>query len=408
MEQPKIYTVTELCSRIKEHLKGEPELRNIYIRGEISNLAISQERAYFALKDAVSKINVVMFSLPPGAEQQLKEGITVVVHGKIDFYQRDGKLNLIADIFYPVGQGDVYLKLEMLKEKLKAEGIFALEAKRKIPKYIFSVGIATSLQGAVVHDILHALAMSRGMEIFVIDTQVQGEGAKESIVKSIEILNNLNVDVIILARGGGSIEDLWAFNEEIVVRAVRNSKIPVITAIGHETDITLSCLASDLNLPTPSYAGKFLLERYQENLKETEELMRALNEAATEYIQELVTALDFLSTRISPLEFQRLIKNQMEKIELLEKLLKNTVQSAINDRKMWLAKLESLLALQHPEEILKLGYAYITKEEMVVTKGIELHEGELIEIHFWDAVVHAQVQGREVKEWKKEEVLKKN
>ncbi|MEM3396065.1 MAG: exodeoxyribonuclease VII large subunit [Thermoplasmata archaeon] len=406
-EEIKIYSVTELASKIRNHIKAEKSFLDVYVRGEVSNFRIRGTQVYFDIKDEFSIIHVVMFN-PPESVSQLKNGVSVVVHGNLEFYQREGKLNLIADNFFVGGVGEVYLKLERLKERLRTEGLFAPEVKKKIPRYIFKVGIATSLKGAVVHDILHALQDARGLEIYIINTLVQGEGAKESIVRSIELLNTLNVDVIVLARGGGSIEDLWAFNEEIVVRAIRNSRVPVVTGIGHETDRTLADMAADREFPTPSYAGKFIYEQWKKACEEVEEARKELVSEVQSCLQELHVSLDLLASKISKEEFHRVVQVYGMRVGMLSQGLKNAVGDYLQHRKMQVEKAEALLVSLNPEEILRQGYAYITKEGKIVVRGTELGIDEHVRIHFIDAVVDAVVLGKEVEQWKLEKILKKN
>jgi len=405
--QIKIYEVSEISTRIKSDIKADKTLQEVFVRGEVSNFSVVQGNAYFDIKDRVSKLHVVMFSVKKEVEE-IKEGCTIIVHGKVDFYVKEGRVNLIADNFYVGGAGEIYLMLEQLKEKLRAEGLFAIEKKRPIPQYIFRVGIATSIQGAVIHDILHALSSAKGLEIYIVDTLVQGENAKESIVHALDILNCVQPDVIILARGGGSIEELWAFNEEIVVRAIRNSKVPVITAIGHETDRTLADLASDMSAPTPTYAGKFVYERYMNAIQKVMESTKKLHETAVEYVHEYTTTLDFLASKLSKNELWRSVQMQISHTNILRKSLNNAVLAALTSKKMMLEKLTISLEALLPEHILKLGYAYITKDGKIVISGKELEIGNSIEINFVDAVIDAKVEGKEVKEWKLEKVSRKN
>ncbi|MCX8173102.1 MAG: exodeoxyribonuclease VII large subunit [Thermoplasmata archaeon] len=406
-EDIKVYTVTEFASKIKGHIKSEKSFQDVYVRGEVSNFGGNAQRVYFDIKDEFSRVHVVMFDTSE-ALSQLKDGLSVVVHGKLDFYQRDGKLNLIADSFFAGGIGEVYLRLERLKERLRAEGLFAPEVKKPVPKYIFRVGIATSLKGAAVHDILHALQNAKGLEIYIVDTVVQGEGAKDSIVRSIRTLNSLGVDVILVARGGGSIEDLWAFNEEVVVRAIRNSRVPVITGIGHETDRTLADMAADREFPTPSYAGKFIYEQWKNGCDFVERERTELTNAVQSYLQELYVSLDLIASKISKEEFHRIVLVYKTRLEMLSTGLRNAVFDCVQYKKMQVENAETLLTSLNPEAILKQGYVYITKEDRVVVTGSELEREDCVKIHFTDVVVEAKVLEKEVKEWKLEKVLKRS
>lgn len=407
IEEIKVYTVTELATKIKSHLKTEKRFLDVYVRGEVSNLNVREKIVYFDIKDENSRIHVVMFTFSKEITE-LTDGTNIIVHGKLDFYQREGKLNLIADGFYAGGVGEIYLKFERLKERLRAEGLFALEAKKPIPKYIFRVGIATSFQGAVLHDILHALENAKGLEVYIVDTVVQGEEAKNSIVRSIEILNSLSADIILLARGGGSIEDLWAFNEEVVVRSIRNSKVPVITGIGHETDRTLADLAADREFATPSYAGKFIYEQWKNMCEEVEKAWEEIVSAVQSYIEEFHCLLESIATKLSKEEYQRILQVYRTRLDMLSQSLRNAASNYIQHKKTHIERVEILLESVNPEVILKQGYVYVTKDESIVLNGSKLEVDDKVKIHFIDAVVDARVLGKEVEEWKLEKALKRN
>lgn len=405
LEELRIFTVTELTSKIKNSLKEEKSFQNLFVRGEISSFRLRENTAYFFLKDEVSMIEVVIFEYPRNGLEGLRDGMSVIVHGRIDFYQRAGRLNLIADSIYASGIGEDFLKRERLKEKLKAEGLFALEAKKPMPKYVWKLGIVTSMDGAAIHDIFHAIKDTRGLEIYLAHTKVQGEGAKESICNAIEKLNQQGVDVIIIARGGGSAEDLRVFDEEEVVRAIRRSRVPIITGIGHETDRTLADLAADKEFPTPSYAGKFIYELWERACEEIKRLEEELKKAIKERLEEEKVYLDNLSSKISTDELYRILKFTYERIDLLENSLKNALKNAIEQKKIGLEKIEAILYSLSPESILKLGYVYVRKNERLVASASELAEYDKVKMHFYDAIVSAQVIGKEVVEWK---VLRKS
>lgn len=408
-EELRIYTVTEVTSKIKNCLKEERSFQNLYVRGEISGLRLRDKTAYFVLKDEISIIEVVVFEFQRiNGLEKIGEGMSVIVHGRLDFYQKSGKLNLIADGIYSSGIGEEYLRREKLKERLKAEGLFAIEAKKPMPEYVWKLGIVTSVHGAALQDILHAIGKTRGLEIYVADSRVQGEGAKESICRAIKLLNEKCVDVIIIARGGGSAEDLRVFDEEEVVRAIRNSNVPVITGIGHETDRTLADLAADKECPTPSYAGKFIYEIWEKACEKVRQMQEELESAVMSRLEEERIFLDNLASKISPEELSRIIQFSYARLELLDNSLKNALRSTIEQKKMCIEKAEALLATLNPEEILRRGYVYVTKGEKVVLFGAQLEENDSVEMHFQDALVHALVIAKEVEEWKLERALKKN
>ncbi|MEI8329482.1 MAG: exodeoxyribonuclease VII large subunit [Chlamydiia bacterium] len=254
----KALSVTELTSQIKQQL--ETRFSFIYVQGEISNIKLQiSGHYYFTLKDAGAQISCVLFkgqtkslSRPP------KEGDQVVLQGEISVYAPRGNYQLIVKAIEYVGIGTLLMQLHLLKEKLQAEGLFAESRKKKLPRFPKTIGVITSPTGAVIQDILHVLERrSKGFQLILNPVRVQGEGAAQEIAQAIEQCNKHNLcDILIVGRGGGSLEDLWAFNEEVVIRAIAASTIPIISAVGHETDICLSDFAADIRAPTPSAAAE--------------------------------------------------------------------------------------------------------------------------------------------------------
>ena len=260
-DQETVFSVSQLSQIIKEMLEGV--FGDIKVEGEISNLKTAASgHIYFDLKDEQALISVVLFrGYARGV--QLEEGLKVQVSGEISCYIKQGRYQIIAKDIKTQSKGNLFLEFEKLKEKLTKEGLFDSDKKLPLPKYPKRIGVATSPTGAAIRDILSVLKRrATGLEIIIAPCLVQGEEAKKEIVQAIKNLNDLRpkVDVILLGRGGGSMEDLWAFNEEIVVRAVAASKIPVISCVGHEVDFTLTDFAASLRAPTPSAAAELVVE----------------------------------------------------------------------------------------------------------------------------------------------------
>ena len=254
------YTVSQVTSEIKELLESDPFLADLWIEGEVSNLSIaSSGHAYFNLKDQQAVLQGVMFRNRRGIEM-LRNGVAVAAHGRVSFYEPRGTLNISVDVVAPQGLGELALELERLKEKLAAEGLFDPARKRPLPAFPQVVGVVTSPTGAVFHDIQNVLARRYPLARLVLSPAVvQGEQAKESIASALRILDEEGgCDVIIVGRGGGSLEDLWAFNEEIVARAIYACRTPVISAVGHETDETIADYVADVRAPTPSAAAELV------------------------------------------------------------------------------------------------------------------------------------------------------
>lgn len=261
MDEKGVFTVSELTGYIKGALTSDPALCRLWVRGEISNLTNhSSGHRFFTVKDEKSQLPCVMFrSNSRRLRFELEAGMKVILFGDIDVFERDGRYQFMVMDVRTDGTGELYRAFEQRKAKLAAEGLFDAAHKRKLPGFPSKIGVVTSPTGAVIRDILNVVRRRFPVHIVVAPAIVQGEFAKDSIVRSIGLLNRTDVDVIIIARGGGSLEDLWAFNEEAVVRAVYGSRIPVISAVGHETDYTLADFAADYRAPTPSAAAELVV-----------------------------------------------------------------------------------------------------------------------------------------------------
>ena len=256
-----VYTVSQVSEHIKESLESDPLLMDLWVVGEVSGLRNSSAgHTYFSLKDRESLLRCVMFRGQQGAEL-LAEGDSISAHGKISFYTRGGSTDFMVDLAMPEGVGELALELERLKQKLAAEGLFEISRKRQLPKFPKKVGVVTSSAGAVFHDIQNVLKRRYPLtELVLSSTVVQGPDAAPKIAAALELLDREGgCDVIIIGRGGGSLEDLWPFNEEVVARAIYACKTPVVSAVGHETDETISDYVADVRAPTPSAAAELVV-----------------------------------------------------------------------------------------------------------------------------------------------------
>jgi exodeoxyribonuclease VII large subunit len=256
------YSVSQLTARIRRLIEAEPELSALWVEGEVSNFSrASSGHCYFTLKDAGSQIGCVMWRNVAQAQDYLPDdGDQVLAHGRVDVYEKAGRYQLYVDRLRPTGVGLLYRQFELLKERLGAEGLFAPERKRPLPSYPRRIGLVTSPTAAALRDIINVLSRRYPLaEVLLSPTQVQGDSAPPQIVAALEVLNERDdVDVIIVARGGGSLEELWAFNDERVARAIADCRLPVICGVGHETDITLADFAADVRAPTPSAAAELV------------------------------------------------------------------------------------------------------------------------------------------------------
>ena len=336
-----IFSVSQLSQIIKEMLEGV--FGSVKVEGEISNLKIaSSGHIYFDLKDEQALIPVVLFR-GYARNIKLEEGLKVQVEGEISCYIKQGRYQIIAKEIITKSKGDLFLEFEKLKEKLTKEGLFDSDKKLPLPKYPKRIGVATSPTGAAIRDILSVLnRRATGLEIIIAPCLVQGEQAKYEIVDALKNLNDLKpkLDVILLGRGGGSIEDLWSFNEEIVVRAVAKSKIPVISCVGHETDFTLTDFAASLRAPTPSAAAELVVET-------SSNILERINQLNKELVQTLTIKYERLFGRLKMAIENKFLKNPALIFAQKEQRL-DIAQNRLNDLS--------------PLNVLKRGYSIVRRK----------------------------------------------
>lgn len=296
---PEVISVTELNTRVKELFLKTPALNDIWVSGEISGLRKYPSGYYFVLKDAGSEIHAVMFnSARMRMDFEPQENMKVRSFGNIGMYVPKGTYQFIVEVMEKSGLGDRYIAFEALKKRLGEEGLFDASHKRKLPPYPRRIGVVTSQSGAVIHDIIMTSASRFTADIILAPAKVQGDGAAESIVEGIRILNQADVDVIIVGRGGGSIEDLWAFNEEIVARAIYNSKVPIVSAVGHETDFTIADFVADVRAPTPTGAAAIILRDKTEIGSEIDSLSARLIKAMQSDLQFKSHSFEILDSKL--------------------------------------------------------------------------------------------------------------
>ncbi len=390
-----IYSVGQVNTYIKNMFAQDFMLQRICVKGEVSNCKYhTSGHIYFTLKDAAGAIGAVMFAgNRRGLAFRMKEGDKVIVTGSIEVYERDGKYQLYAKEIELDGAGSLFQKFEALKQELAEMGMFAPEYKQPIPKYARRVGVVTAPTGAAVQDIRN-IASRRNpyVQLILYPAQVQGEGAVKSIVNGIRALDALGVDVLIVGRGGGSIEDLWAFNEEEVARAIFECRTPVISAVGHETDTTIADFVADLRAPTPSAAAELAVFDYftvKEQLsvyrRRMELLLRRNVEQARMRLANYRTKLSYVSPA------GRLRENRSYAAELEEKL-KDHMEKTILEKKHRLALLSGRLEGLSPARKLSQGYAWVSDETgKAVTDAAEVTVGDTLSIHLWKGSLKAAV-----------------
>ncbi len=393
--QPKTFTVTQASRLIKNAIDVEMLLKSIAIVGEISNLKYhGTGHVYFSLKDESNVLSCVMFKrhadyLP----YKLENGLEVMAIGEINFYEKNGTITLNCEAVLPKGQGLQNLQLEQLKEKLRLEGMFALDKKLKLPKYPEKVAVITSKTGAVIEDIKKVAGRrNKGVEILLCPVKVQGEGAENEIVSAINYVNkNKLADVIIIARGGGSKEDLNAFNNESVVRAVFSSKIPTVSAVGHETDTSLCDLVASVWAATPSEAAELVFP----STDEMKNLLWLFESRFNEVVDSRISIQKERLRHIAEYEIYNkamfLIKQNQSEISRSHSVLNNTVNLKLmenkNDLNVKMAKIEKY----NPIDILKQGYSLVYKNNKVIESTDKLDVGDIIKVELKKGKVEAKI-----------------
>lgn len=391
----KIYTVSDVNKYIKNKFDDDVILRDLMLRGEISNFKVhTSGHCYFSLKDEIATIRCVAFrSSAMKFRFCPQNGMKVIASGYISVYERDGSYQFYVQKLLPEGVGELSLALEQLKQKLSAEGLFDNKYKQELPFYPKTIGVVTSRTGAVIRDICHVAKRRNPLiKIVLRSVLVQGENASDEIAEAIEFFNTkYPVDVIIVGRGGGSMEDLWAFNEERVIRAIFASKIPVISAVGHETDYSLSDLVSDVRAATPSQAAelavpeKFGLETYVENL--TRELRQKVK-------QLLIIKQNRLNRVLqgSVLEHSdKLLSAKWQRLDLLNERLARNAKTQFAMKQQNLILLNEKLSALNPLAILARGYGMINKDEHLIKNVHQLAVDDTVDIVLSDGMAKAKI-----------------
>ena len=331
-----VYSVTQVNSYIKNMFSQDFLLRRLSVKGEVSNCKYhTSGHIYFTLKDRGGTLAAVMFAgQRRGLQFRLEEGQQVIVKGTVDVYERDGKYQLYAQEIELAGRGDLYVKFEKLLRELEEMGMFDAQYKRPIPKYAKRVGIVTAPTGAAVRDIIN-ISRRRNpyVQLILYPALVQGEGAKDSIVHGIRTLDAMGLDVLIVGRGGGSIEDLWAFNEEEVARAIFACETPVISAVGHETDVTISDYVADLRAPTPSAAAELAVFDYGRFLADLEARKRKLNREMGFFLDSVKGRLRQDELKIQIHHPQRIINEKRQRLADIEDVMNRRLTKLIEDNK---------------------------------------------------------------------------
>ena len=371
-------------------------LKQVCVKGEASNVKYhSSGHLYFTLKDEKAAISCAMFAGKRGGLKfKLEEGLKIVVSGTIDIYEKDGNTRLYAEKITLEGVGELYERFERLKEDLEDRGLFAPEYKRALPKHIKTLGVVTASTGAAVRDIINiAKRRDPGIEILLYPAKVQGEGAAESIEKGIEVLNASRAEVIIVGRGGGSIEDLWAFNEEKVAMAIFNCEKPVISAVGHETDYTIADFVADMRAPTPSAAAELAVHDISHILDAIEDKKMRLDSLILSKIALRKREIEILARSLYNLSPMARLNKQRMRVLQAEELLEAAINKVIDNRKYRLSLLAGRMDALSPLKRMSAGYAYISDEKKHGIKSIdEINKGDMIRIYLKDGSAKARIE----------------
>lgn len=387
-------TVTQLNKRIKDILENEVILEHITVMGEISSFSITRGIAYFNIKDDDSLLSCVMF----GCNQTFNIGDKVQITGNINYYVKGGKLSFSATKIELMGQGELYQQYLMLKQRLELEGLFDSNLKKPIPRFIKRIGVVTSKTGAVLQDIINVTSRRNPtVDLVLYDTQVQGIVAVDQIVEAINFFSSYdNVDVVVVARGGGSLEDLQPFNEEAVARACFACKKPIISAVGHETDFTIIDFVADLRAPTPSAAAELLAFDYYDVCSVLQgyidEFDKQIERTYNEYAMMVTNYIATFQDEVKDLVFKLELKVK-ELLNQCENIVQSKIESSIYSVNILLNTLDKL----NPINLLRSGYALINKDEIRVKDYTKLKNGDIITIDTNTNQITAQVLANEVR-----------
>lgn len=398
--QPMILNVTQLNTYIKSIIDGDLNLSTVAVVGEISNFTNHYRTGhyYFTLKDSNASIKAVMFKT---ANQRLKfmpeNGMRVICFGRISVFERDGVYQLYIEDMQPDGLGSLNLRYEQLKDKLEKEGLFSSENKKVITSMPLKIGVITSPTGAAIRDILNILERRFPLcEVFLAPVEVQGEKSASGMIEALKKFEKLQcVDLIIIGRGGGSIEDLWSFNDEALAREIFKCSIPIISAVGHETDFTICDFVSDLRAPTPSAAAELAVPDIAEHKEYINQLSSVIKAISLNNIQEKITYIEGIKAKLQLLNPINIIENNISKINLLSKSLCKNYESFLRDNQSKVVSLYSNLDSLNPAKILLRGYSVVSNgsKSMNSVKNIEIDDE--ISVLMSDGTIKCKVTGKE-------------
>lgn len=395
MQNPVILTVTQLNQYAKSIIENDINLNNVFVVGEISNFVdhYRSGHLYMSIKDSQSIISAVMFA---GNATRLKfrpeNGMCVIIRGRVSIYERDGKYQLYIDDMQPDGIGSLALAFEQLKEKLSNEGLFDSQHKKTIPRVPTRIGVISSPTGAAIQDVLNVLNRRfPSVEVVFAGVHVQGENAAPSVIKAIEKLNQTSVDTIIIARGGGSTEDLWPFNDESLAYAIYNSRIPIISGVGHETDFTICDFVADLRAPTPSVAAELAVPDVTEQKNYIVSLRNTLDYHIENSLNDRYRKIE--SYKNSPIlrNPEKIIENCELYLDILNSRINESYKDMLASYTSSFFSLYSKLDSLSPLKVLSRGYSIVKKEGSIINYSKSLSIDDVVSIRLADGEVKAKI-----------------
>lgn len=393
----KTLSVGEVNNYVKKLVENDFILKNLNVKGEISNLKFhSSGHIYFSLKDENSKVNCIMFkNNAVNLDFRLEEGMKVEIKARLGVYHKEGTYQLYCENIKKAGIGELFEEFHKLKKELSEEGIFDEKYKRALPKFPKRIGIITARTGAAVRDIINVIQRrNKSLDIILYPAKVQGENAADSIIEGIRYFNNeKSVDVIILGRGGGSIEELWAFNNRDLAYEIFNSRIPTVSAVGHEVDFTISDFVSDMRAPTPSAAGELVSPSLQEMINDLLNKKEFLHRAIDRKFLNAKRDVDLLHKGLKGNNPKHIIEKRIKEVNSLEEKLKFLGKRKIDKAKDELIALNSILQTLNPLNTLGRGYSVIMdKEDKVINKVSELKKNDMLKVIMKDGSVNIDIK----------------
>ncbi len=395
MNSPVILSVTQLNSYVKSIIEQDRNLNNVFVVGEISNFVdhYRSGHLYMSIKDNQSVISAVMFSTSATKLKFKPEnGMSVIIRGRVSLYERDGRYQLYIDDMQPDGVGALALAFEQMKEKLSKAGLFNNEHKKPIPRFPSKIGVISSPTGAAVQDILNVLERRYPVaDVVFAGVQVQGDSATLSVCKAIRQMNQTDVDVIIIARGGGSTEDLWPFNDEKLAYEIYNSFIPIISGVGHETDFTICDFVADLRAPTPSAAAELATPDIIEQKYYISSLRYTIENVFKSFIDDLYFDLNKLTSSQVLLNPEKIIENCELYLDSLNEQINNNYKNILLNYSSSFAILCSKLDSLSPLKVLSRGYSIVKKDDEIVKDINQIKTEDVVSIHFENGTAKAKI-----------------